>query len=242
MKLRFVLLLLTLLVSASCNKRAVRPDFTLLAADTLLQGNGNNCHVEYRFASIRNAAKSPALEVIEQANIGYFFQLEEFSGSAAEAVEASISDIRTNYLPDGAGPTGAEYEISAESEGSTVDSLLCFVITRAGYTGGAHGMYGTECHTYSLADGFELSLADLFSEEELQQIDRLIREKIAEQYQAATDEELTRAGFFPEYIAPTENFLLTPEGITFYYNPYEIGCYALGGIEVTISKEELGIR
>ena len=153
-----------------------------------------------------------------------------------------MNDIRTNYLPDGAGPTGAEYEISAESEGSTVDSLLCFVITRAGYTGGAHGMYGTECHTYSLADGFELSRADLFSEEKLQQIDRLIREKIAEQYHAATDEELTRAGFFPEYIAPTENFLLTPEGITFYYNPYEIGCYALGGIEVTISKEELGIR
>ena len=61
-------------------------------------------------------------------------------------------------------------------------------------------MYGTECHTYSLNDGFELSLADLFDESELQRLDELIHEKIASQYNAPTDEALTEAGFFPEYI------------------------------------------
>lgn len=242
MNIRPVLILAAALCSVACSKRTIRPEFTTVAVDTLLCANGNSCNVEYRFASIRNAEKSEVLEIIEVANIGYFFQLEEFSGSVAEAVEASLHDIQANYLPDGIGPSGAEYEISAEAEAATVDSLLCYVITRAGYTGGAHGMYGTECHTYSLADGFELSLADLFSESELQRLDQLIHEKIAVQYNAATDEELTRAGFFPEYIAPTENFRITSEGITFHYNPYDIGCYALGAVEVTISREELTTR
>ena len=32
---------------------------------------------------------------------------------------------------------------------------------------------------------------------------------------------------------------ITPEGIVFLYNPYDIGCYALGYIEVTVTGEEL---
>ena len=50
---------------------------------------------------------------------------------------------------------------------------------------------------------------------------------------------LAERGFFPEYISLTENFRITPEGITFYYNPYDIGCYALGAVDVTMSREEL---
>lgn len=239
MKHRLVLLLGATLLLAACTKRPVLPEFETRAVDTLLTGRSNACKVEYRFASIRNAAKSPVLESIEQANIGYFFQLEAFNGTLDEAIPTTLDEIRTNYLDLEAGPSGGEYEISVESEGTVVDSLVGYIITRAGYTGGAHGMYGTECHTYSLRDGFELSLSDLFSEQALARLDTLIREKIAAQYRASTDEELVQAGFFPEYIAPTENFQITDEGITFFYNPYDIGCYALGAVEVTLTTEEL---
>ena len=60
-----------------------------------------------------------------------------------------------------------------------------------------------------------------------------------EQYGADSDEELAAQGFFPDYISLTENFQVTPEGITFYYNPYDLGCYALGAVEVTMTREEL---
>lgn len=239
MKKSLVLLLGASLLLGACTKHPVLPKFETRAVDTLLEGRGNACKVEYRFTTIRNAAKSPALETIEQANIDDFFQLEEFDGTFDDAVATTLNEIRTNYLDLETGPTGREYEISVESEATVIDTLLSYVITRAGYTGGAHGMYGTECHTYSLRDGFELSLSDLFSEKALARLDGLIREKIAAQYGATTDDELTRAGFFPEYIAPTENFRITDEGITFYYNPYDIGCYALGAVEVVLNAEEL---
>ena len=100
-------------------------------------------------------------------------------------------------------------------------------------------MYATECHTYSLAGGYELSTADLFSERQLLGMEALLRRKLCEQYEAANDDELAERGFFPEYISLTENFRITPEGITFYYNPSDIGCYALGAVDVTMSREEL---
>lgn len=239
MKLRHFLPLASVLCLAACTRRPALPQLGTLCIDTLLSRNGTSCQVDYRFATIRNASDSPALETIEQANIGYFFQLEAFSGTAEKGAEAALNEILTNYLPEGSGPGGAEYEISAESEISVVDSLLCCVITRAGYTGGAHGMYGTECHTYSLTDGFELSLADLLTAGEMERLGGLIRREIERQYDAPTDEALTRAGFFPEYILPTENFRITPDGFVFCYNPYEIGCYALGSVEVAISRAML---
>ena len=56
----------------------------------------------------------------------------------------------------------------------------------------------------------------------------MIRNKLYEQFGVTGDEGLVAQGFFPEYISTTENFEVTEDGITFYYNPYDIGCYALG--------------
>ena len=238
------LLVLTL---GACTKRPAQPVFTTLAVDSLLCGEGFSCRIEYRFASIANAQGHPALEAVEESNIAYFFELEAFSGSASEAADTAITQIVKEFVApvntavsDGVFERpGWEGEISVESEGRVVDSLLCYTITRSSYTGGAHGMYSTEHHTYSLADGFELSLADLFDARQIEFLDRAIRGKIAMKYDAADDKELSDLGFFPEYIRATENFLVTPEGITFSYDPYDIGCYALGSIEVTFSFPEL---
>lgn len=252
MRIRSLLLLAIVAASAfaGCTKRPVQPRFAVESVDSLLRGDGFVCNIEYRFASIRNAAGHPALEAVERANIGYFFDLDDFEGSARVAADSSIARFAREYAMPQQARTDAglpretlwEGELSVESEGSVVDTLLCYVITRSSYTGGAHGMYSTGCHTYSLADGFELSLADLFDARQLEILDRAIHEKIADDYGAASDDELSDLGFFPEYIGLTENFLITPEGITFCYNPYEIGCYALGSVEVTFSREELSER
>ena len=243
MKTRISLLLVAALLAAagSCTKRPVQPRFGIAATATLVSRNGIACKIEYRFASILNAGKSPALTAIEQANIGYFFDLEAFSGTVREAAAAAIGQFADIYLADSL-PTGsgnAEYEISAESEGAVVDTLVVYTITQSSYTGGAHGMYSRENYVYSLDGGYEITLADLFTEAQLESLGRLIRRKLYEQYDVRDDEGLVAAGFCPEYIAPTENFLVTPESIVFCYNPYEIGCYALGSVEVEVTREEL---
>lgn len=225
--------------TAACTRKPVVPEFSMLSIDTLIGTPANGCKIEFRFATIANAAKSPALRSIEAANAGYFFELEDFGGTARQAVDSAIRQIAAEMLPDSVEQTMGTYEISAEAEVTVTDSLVTYIISRWSFTGGAHGMYGMECHTYSLAGGDELSSADLFSEQQLHGMKTLLRKKLYEQYGADSDEELAAQGFFPEYISLTENFQVTPEGITFYYNPYDLGCYALGAVEVTMTREEL---
>lgn len=226
--------------TAACTRKPVVPQFGMLTIDTLIGTPANGCKIEYRFATIANAEKSPALRSIEAANAGYFFELEEFGGTARQAADSALRQIAAELaFPQSAPQMMEPYEISAEAEAAVTDSLVTYIISRWSYTGGAHGMYATECHTYSLAGGYELSTADLFSERQLLGMEALLRRKLCEQYEAANDDELAERGFFPEYISLTENFRITPEGITFYYNPYDIGCYALGAVDVTMSREEL---
>lgn len=228
------------LVAVSCKSNLPKqPRFGVVSIDTLLDNAHAECRIAYSFASVLNAAASPSLEAIEAANIGYFFQLEEFAGSAEEAMQASLRETATVFLAETEQAGGDGYEISAESTGELFDTLLNYTISRWSHTGGAHGTYGIECHTYALNGGYEITTADLFGSGHLPALEKTIRQKIYTAYEAENDEQLTAFGFFPEYIAPTENFRISDEGITFYYNPYEIGCYALGSVEVTLSRDEM---
>lgn len=240
-RIKTAILLATAAVAVTaCDRKPVVPEFGMLPIDTLLGTQDNGCNIEYRFATIGNAGKSAALEAIEKANIEYFFELEEFAGTARQAADSAILQVAADIvLPEGKSQGIGAYEISVESEGSVQDTLVTYSISRWSFTGGAHGMYGIEYHTYSITDGYELSLTDLFTAPQLLGMEKLLREKLYAQYGTDNDEGLAEQGFFPEYIALTENFQITPEGITFYYNPYAIGCYALGAVEVAIGREEL---
>lgn len=239
--LRYILLFGCIVAAlTACERQSVRPELDMLNIDTLIAGPDNGCQVAYGFVTITNAERSSVLQQIEKSNIEFFFGLEEFNGSAHEAAETAIRQIAEEFgSEEGSGLQGVTFEITAEADAHITDSLLTYIVSRWNYTGGAHGIYGTECRTYSLAGGYELSLADLFSPTQLMRMEKQLREKLYEQYDTDGDEGLSEAGFFPEYIALTENFLITPEGITLFYNPYEIGCYALGAVEVTFTNAEL---
>jgi len=239
--LRILLPTLVVATLVSCHKPA-KPRFEQMAVDTLLTHAMGRCQVEYRFATIVNTAKSEALRTIEQSNIGYFFELEEFGGTAAEAVAEALKQIGDELeLPESASPSvrDLEYDISVESEGAAVDTLLCYTIFRSSYLGGAHGMYSTEYHNYSLASGYEYAAVDFVGEEKMEALLALIRTKLCARYGVGSDEELSAHGFFPEYFYVTDNIRIVPEGLVFHYNPYEISCYANGDIDVEVSREEL---
>lgn len=240
-RLIFSLLLLVGLAAAGC-RRSVAPRFETVVADTVAVRGGVSARFQYAFASIVNADKSPALQAIEEADKHYFFGLEHFRGDVGEAVGTSVARFMEEYvgdLPERDPDWTTELELTVESEARVVDSLLVFVILRSSYTGGAHGMYGVESHNYSLAGGYELTLGDLFDQERQAALQESIRRKLYERFEVAGDEGLAELGFFPEYIAATENFEVTDDGITFYYNPYDIGCYALGAVEVHLTCDEL---
>ncbi|MDE5621787.1 MAG: RsiV family protein [Alistipes sp.] len=247
MKKHFLPLMATLLVASACTRTA-RPLFGHIEVDTLLGPPETRIGVVYDFVTIANADRNPALQTIEQANIDYFFGLDSRPATARDAVDASLAEITADFLPapgSAIRPFVADYAISASATAETTDTLLTYTIYRESYTGGAHGMYSTEYHTYSLKSGEELAIADLFDEPSRARIRERIREKLAETYADgqeydSPDSVLEANGFFPADIFVTDNFRVAPEGnISFYYNPYEIACYATGAVEVRFDRDEL---
>ena len=196
------------------------------------------CDLSYRFLTIANADRSEALAAIENANVNYFFALEDFTGTAEEAARRFIERFAadnacdTLYMPD------MRYSLSVAAAQAPVDTLTVYTIRRESYTGGAHGMRTTEYAVYAAAL-LGIILAQFVLRLACRSLEERIKAKLREQYGAADDEELAQRGFFPETIAPTENFEVTPEGIVFHYNPYDIACYAIGEVDVPFTKEEL---
>lgn len=237
------LFLIALAVFATCCNRTTRlqPDFGVVEVDTLVGGEGIPCHVALKYLTINNSGVSEALASIERSNIEYFFQIEGFAGSAREAARRVVEESAA-YSDDMAGVMSAEdveFSLTAEAEASVVDTLLCYTIARSGYMGGAHGSHSLESHIYSLHDGFELAWRDLYTDEELDLLAAAVRRRLEERFDAAGDEALAAAGLFPDYIGLPETFIPTSDGLTLHYNPYEIGCYALGAIELKFSNAEL---
>lgn len=224
------------------------PEFDVVVLDTVVTDNDYACTFQFAFTSIANADKSPALQAIQEANLFYFFEREDVQGDVPQLMERSMSqfmsenEILDEYygLDDLGTPSWrSEMEMIVESDARIVDSLLVYSISRSSYTGGAHGVYTLSWHNYSIAGGYELALSDLFTPEQQESLLTLIKHKLYEQFEATGDEDLAAQGLFPEYIAATENFEVSEDGITFYYNPYDIAAYALGRIEVHISSQEL---
>ena len=53
----------------------------------------------------------------------------------------------------------------------------------------------------------------------------------------ATRQELEDMGYATGDLTPTENFYLSKEGITFYYNVYDIAPYVMGPVKITLPYE-----
>lgn len=114
-------------------------------------------------------------------------------------------------------------------------NLLVYRIDYNEYTGGAHGIYMASFLNMDLGLMRPLRLDDVFVGEYQEVLTDLIWNQLMADNNAKTRNELEDMGYGSTgEIAPTENFYLDKEGITFYYNVYDITPYAMGPVVVSI--------
>ena len=134
-----------------------------------------------------------------------------------------------------------EYEVSQETDifpRRADDQVFSFVTYYMGYTGGAHGYYAYFGHNYDPVTGQELTLADVVSDEEA--LKDVIWDRLLEKYAggsigtmgATMDDYGSGEGKQPL------NWAAGPDGLTFFFNPYELASYAEGAQTVTVGYEE----
>ncbi len=108
------------------------------------------------------------------------------------------------------------------------------------YTGGAHGMYANNYHVIYLPTLTPLTLSEMIKPEYIEELNHLLVEKLTDNLGMASSDELVNIGYFDhEGITATDNFYIDNNGITWVYNPYEIGCYAIGETSITLTYDEV---
>jgi hypothetical protein len=182
---------------------------------------------------------------------------ERFAGLSAEEAMAQYSKDYIDRYQDDIGPlfqadkdsgtdfttAGSWYSYYRNVSGRVQyydKSLLVYRFYYDEYTGGAHGMHAALFLNIDLATKRPLTLDDIFTGEYKESLTDLIWNQLMADNNVTTHEELEEMGYGSTgEIIPTDNFYLDKNGLTFYYNVYDIAPYAVGEVKVTIPFDML---
>jgi hypothetical protein len=107
------------------------------------------------------------------------------------------------------------------------------------YTGGAHGNYGSSYRSFDMESGQELLLEDLVKPGYEKRWAELGAAELRAQEGAKATAPLTEVGLFEDKLELNETWFLTPGGIGFSYDPYEIASYARGMVQFVLPWKDI---
>ncbi len=196
------------------------------------------------FLMITDAADGVAVDAITEAVHGFITEPPQPDGAGDTAKElideffASYAEMRRQV---------ASYELPwfLERKAFAVNNapdILCVSFASRSFMGGAHGNVTIAFENFNPRTGERVELADLFVSSYEAKLLLLAEARFREVRAIEEGMTLADAGFsFSEngtFTLP-DNFAVEKDGLSFYYNAYEVAPYALGATELTLSYEEL---
>lgn len=122
------------------------------------------------------------------------------------------------------------------------NGLVSVGLKSTGFLGGAHPLTQVYYYNFDLHTGQVLKVTDLLAQptaaEKLNQMgEKYFRQ--ARDLKPTADLEGEGLEFPKKHFQLNNNFCFTPQGMIFYFNPYEIAAYAYGPTKITIPYAEL---
>lgn len=162
---------------------------------------------------------------------------------AAEAEQNETMEVQMGFMIQEA-QTYLEDEANAEYFGGFTSSsdysivradelILSFREDVGDYMGGIHPMHGVLGRNYDPATGAELSLSDVSTD-----VDALVALAIAHLKEKYAEDLFDTASELLADRGDSWNWTMDYQGITFYFNPYELAPYAAGVLTVTVWFDE----
>ncbi len=154
---------------------------------------------------------------------------KDLQGQARNFIQAYMDDEQRKTNPD------MVYDLESNASVLRQDSSLTTIqIDRYLFAGGAHGSNYTGFINWNSKVSKVVSLKDIFTEGYQSKL-TAIAEKIFRKDEKLSDTSSLANYFFKDQkFALNDNFLVTPVGIRFLYNEYEIKSYAEGTTELLI--------
>ncbi len=114
---------------------------------------------------------------------------------------------------------------------SLTPNTLTLRNANSGYSGGAHGFYSVDFQNYTRDGRGPLRLEMLFDKASLSKLKTLAETFYRKTFGLKPNQNLTNDGWFDNTFKLAENVAVTPRGLLFHYNSYEIKPYAAGHTE-----------
>ena len=214
------------------------------------------CNLSVRLAYISHADRQGMADSINALVLSMCFDTTYAclppQDAASEYAQNYVDNYRKDLEPvyaedikdtDGDGNVGAWYSYYKNIECGVeryVNQLLTFRMHYEEYTGGAHGIYATTFLNINLANLSPIHLNNLFKADCANELTELLWKQLALDNNVPGRKELEEIGFGSVGdLVPTDNFCIGQDGITFYYNVYEIAPYVMGPSAITLPYESI---
>jgi hypothetical protein len=132
------------------------------------------------------------------------------------------------------------FERTIEPLGDTL-GVACLAITENGFLGGAHPNSATYFTNFDLASGRVLRRSDLLRADASGRLDALGERAFRRVRRIPPAQDLTAAGFWFKdgRFRLNDNLGVTPTGLLFFFNDYEVGPHALGATSLALRWEDV---
>jgi hypothetical protein len=110
---------------------------------------------------------------------------------------------------------------------ATTNKSFTLAIINYNYSGGAHANRTIDYENYTV-EGKKLEMKDLFVDGYKNKLTQIANRFYRESNKLASNESLTKIGWYGDNFILSDNFAITTKGLEFLYNPYEIKPYIAG--------------
>lgn len=122
------------------------------------------------------------------------------------------------------------------------DDFISLAFSEYAFLGGAHPNHYTQFTVLDLSSGNNITLDDILIEGYKPILNKIAEKEFRKLNKLGEHEDLDEAGFWfdDNRFSINNNFALGDNGLTFYYNNYEITAYAFGPTKLIIPLAEIG--
>ena len=187
--------------------------------------NGHSLRWAYGF--IYPIGESVQETKIREQLIKTFFEYEGTESVSVEVAESHlkktiVNEILSQIPMEKDGLFSYNYDKRYSATRIVNNKVLVYAIQSYWYRGGAHGLEGCDIENYDLQTGKKIMVDDLFSKSNQPAILELIKPYCLYENEAWV----------------SENFMILPKEIKFWFNPYQVAAYSDGRIGATVKFSE----
>ena len=240
MKKYLALTVLFLLLAVGCRRgmsTAVYEDELIMPAG---EGSPDSLLLSISLEYVRGGVPAPVKEKINQAILSRAFDLEEQDAGLEETAIRYRENLIDEFLTENTGAEGYTSTWEDRTSGTFGESWKKwknYLFTYYQFRGGAHGLQTVSPLVFDLTTGEVVEETDLFAPGYIEPVSKLMQEAVTRSM-GADYEELLPLVNLPSII-PNDNFAVRQEGVEWFFQPYDVGPYALGIVSATVSWEAL---